>query len=148
MSNESKCPVMGHSHAGTVANQRWWPNQLNLKVLHQNPPAGDPMGEDFNYAEEFKTVDLEELQQDIEKVMTTSQEWWPADYGHYGPSSFGWRGTVQARIASTMAAAAQPPARCVSHPSTVGPTTRASTRRAGCYGRSSRSTDGSSRGRT
>ena len=85
MSNESKCPVMGHSHAGTIANQRWWPNQLNLKVLHQNPPAGNPMGEDFNYAEEFKTLDLGTLQQDIEKVMTTSQEWWPADYGHYGP---------------------------------------------------------------
>ena len=85
MSNESKCPVMGHSHAGTIANQRWWPNQLNLKVLHQNPRSGDPMGEDFNYAEAFKTLDLEALQQDIEKVMTTSQEWWPADYGHYGP---------------------------------------------------------------
>ena len=85
MSNESKCPVMGHSHAGTIANQRWWPNQLNLKVLHQNPPAGNPMGEDFSYAEEFKTLDLGTLQQDIEKVMTTSQEWWPADYGHYGP---------------------------------------------------------------
>ena len=85
MSNESKCPVMGHSQAGTVANQRWWPNQLNLKVLHQNSPAGDPMGEDFNYAEAFKTLDLEALQQDIEKVMTTSQDWWPADYGHYGP---------------------------------------------------------------
>ena len=85
MNNESKCPVMGHSHAGTIANQRWWPNQLNLKVLHQNSPSGDPMGEDFNYAEAFKTLDLEALQQDIEKVMTTSQEWWPADYGHYGP---------------------------------------------------------------
>ena len=85
MSNESKCPVMGHAQAGTVANQRWWPNQLNLKVLHQNSPAGDPMGEDFNYAEAFKTLDLEALQQDIEKVMTTSQDWWPADYGHYGP---------------------------------------------------------------
>ena len=85
MSNESKCPVMGHSHAGTIANQRWWPNQLNLKVLHQNPPAGNPMGDDFSYAEEFKTLDLGTLQQDIEKVMTTSQEWWPADYGHYGP---------------------------------------------------------------
>ena len=85
MSNESKCPVMGHSHAGTVANQRWWPNQLNLKVLHQNPPAGDPMGEDFNYAEEFKTINLDALKEDIFKVMTTSQEWWPADYGHYGP---------------------------------------------------------------
>ena len=85
MSNESKCPVMGHAQAGTVANQRWWPNQLNLKVLHQNSPAGDPMGEDFNYAEAFETLDLEALQQDIEKVMTTSQAWWPADYGHYGP---------------------------------------------------------------
>ena len=85
MSNESKCPFTGHAHAGTIANQRWWPNQLNLKVLHQNPRSGDPMGEDFNYAEEFKTLDLDALQQDIEKVMTTSQEWWPADYGHYGP---------------------------------------------------------------
>ena len=85
MSNESKCPVMGHAQAGTVANQRWWPNQLNLKVLHQNSPAGDPMGEDFNYADAFETLDLEALQQDIEKVMTTSQDWWPADYGHYGP---------------------------------------------------------------
>ncbi len=86
MSNESKCPVMHHSQAqGTIANQQWWPNQLNLKMLHQNPPSSNPMGEDFNYAEAFNTLDLAELQQDIEKVMTTSQEWWPADYGHYGP---------------------------------------------------------------
>ena len=86
MSNESKCPVMHHSDArGTIANQRWWPNQVNLKMLHQNPPSSNPMGEDFNYAEAFNTIDLTELQQDIEKVMTTSQEWWPADYGHYGP---------------------------------------------------------------
>ena len=86
MSNESKCPVMHQSHArGTIANQQWWPNQLNLKMLHQNTPQSNPMGEDFNYAEAFKTVDLQALQEDIEKVMTTSQEWWPADYGHYGP---------------------------------------------------------------
>ena len=86
MSNESKCPVMHHSDArGTIANQRWWPNQVNLKMLHQNPPSSNPMGEDFDYAEAFNTVDLAELQRDIEKVMTTSQEWWPADYGHYGP---------------------------------------------------------------
>ena len=86
MSNESKCPVMSHSQAqGTLANKRWWPDQLNLKMLHQNPPASNPMGEDFNYAEAFRTIDLAELQRDIEKVMTTSQEWWPADYGHYGP---------------------------------------------------------------
>ena len=86
MNNESKCPVMGHSHAqGTIANQRWWPNQLNLKMLHQNSPVSDPMGKDFNYAEAFKTLDLEALKQDIDEMMTTSQEWWPADYGHYGP---------------------------------------------------------------
>ncbi len=86
MSNESKCPVMHTSHArGTIANQQWWPNQLNLKMLHQNPPSANPIGEDFNYAEAFNTIDLAELQRDIEKVMTTSQEWWPADYGHYGP---------------------------------------------------------------
>ena len=86
MSNEGKCPVMHHSQAqGTIANQQWWPNQLNLKMLHQNPPTSNPMGEDFNYAEAFKTLDLAELKRDIEKVMTTSQEWWPADYGHYGP---------------------------------------------------------------
>ncbi|MDE0016181.1 MAG: catalase/peroxidase HPI [Candidatus Poribacteria bacterium] len=86
MSNEGKCPVMHHTHArGTIANQQWWPNQLNLKMLHQNPPLSNPMGEDFNYAEAFNTLDLEEVQRDIEKVMTTSQEWWPADYGHYGP---------------------------------------------------------------
>ena len=86
MSNESQCPVMHNSQArGTIANQQWWPNQLNLKMLHQNPPASNPMGEDFNYAEAFKTLDLEAVKQDVYKVMTTSQEWWPADYGHYGP---------------------------------------------------------------
>ena len=86
MSNEGKCPVMHNSHArGTIANQQWWPNQLNLKMLHQNPPASNPIGEDFNYAEAFKTLDLEAVKQDVYKVMTTSQEWWPADYGHYGP---------------------------------------------------------------
>ena len=86
MSTEGKCPVMHHPHArGTIANQQWWPNQLNLKMLHQNPPASNPMGADFNYAEAFKTLDLEAVKQDVYKVMTTSQEWWPADYGHYGP---------------------------------------------------------------
>ncbi len=84
--SESKCPVMGGAHArGTTANQRWWPNQLNLKLLHQHSPLSDPMGAAFNYAEEFKQLDLEALRKDIEAVMTTSQDWWPADYGHYGP---------------------------------------------------------------
>ena len=82
-----KCPVLGHRHTavGAAANQHWWPNQLNLKMLHQNSPLSDPMGGEFNYAEEFKTLDLDALKKDIEAVMTTSQDWWPADYGHYGP---------------------------------------------------------------
>jgi catalase-peroxidase len=69
----------------TRANRDWWPNQLDLSVLHQNPPAADPLGSDFNYAAEFSSLDLEAVKQDIEVVMTTSQDWWPADYGHYGP---------------------------------------------------------------
>ena len=84
-----KCPVLGGPHAhtarGTTSNQHWWPNQLNLKVLQQNSPLADPMGEDFNYAEEFKTLDLNAVKKDIDAVMTTSQKWWPADFGHYGP---------------------------------------------------------------
>ena len=87
MASEGKCPVLGHRHTavGAAANQHWWPNQLNLKMLHQNSPLSDPMGEEFNYAEEFKTLDLDAVKKDIEAVMTTSQDWWPADYGHYGP---------------------------------------------------------------
>ncbi len=89
VTNTGKCPVLAgtdrHVAMGTIANQRWWPNQLNLRALHQNSSLSDPMGEDFDYAEEFAKVDLDELKQDIEEVMTTSQDWWPADYGHYGP---------------------------------------------------------------
>ncbi len=71
--------------AGGQSNRDWWPNQLNLGMLHQNPPAGDPMGTGFKYSEEFKKLDLEALKQDLFQLMTTSQDWWPADYGHYGP---------------------------------------------------------------
>ncbi len=90
MNTESKCPVMSdasrrHTAAGALSNQDWWPNQLKLQILHQNSPLSDPMGKDFNYAEEFKKLDLGALKQDIEAVMTTSKDWWPADYGHYGP---------------------------------------------------------------
>ncbi len=88
MDNGSKCPVSGGANthvADSQANQQWWPNQLNLKILHQNSPLADPMDKDFDYAEEFKTLDLDALKRDIEALMTTSQDWWPADYGHYGP---------------------------------------------------------------
>ncbi len=84
------CPVMAgpnsaHTAVGATANQHWWPNQLSLKMLHQNQPAGNPLGADFDYAAEFKTLDLAAVKADLATLMTDSQEWWPADYGHYGP---------------------------------------------------------------
>ena len=87
--DSSKCPVMGKNYAntptGTAANLNWWPNQLNLKMLHQNSSLSDPMGEAFDYAAEFKTLDLDTVIADLKALMTDSQDWWPADYGHYGP---------------------------------------------------------------
>ena len=88
--NESKrCPFMGgstHYTAGSGrSNRDWWPNQLNLSILRQHSSLSNPMGEDFNYAEEFKKLDLAAVKQDLHELMTNSQEWWPADYGHYGP---------------------------------------------------------------
>lgn len=89
VNTEGKCPVIHgpntHKAAGTTANQHWWPNQLNLKMLHQNPPSGNPTGEAFDYAEEFKSLDLKAIKNDLFALMTDSQDWWPADYGHYGP---------------------------------------------------------------
>ncbi len=88
----AQCPVMGqlappsrHTAGGAKTTQDWWPNQLNLRILHQNSPRGNPMGSRFRYADEFAKLDLPALKKDIEKLMTTSQDWWPADYGHYGP---------------------------------------------------------------
>jgi catalase-peroxidase len=88
----SKCPVMGvqagpnrHTAAGAMSIGDWWPNQLNLKMLHQNSAKSNPLGEGFDYSEEFKKLDLDALKKDIIELMTTSQDWWPADYGHYGP---------------------------------------------------------------
>jgi catalase-peroxidase len=86
--SESENPVIPSPTQSTprpMTNQDWWPNQLNLQVLHQHSPRANPMGEDFDYAEEFKTLDVEELKQDVLDLMTKSQDWWPADYGHYGP---------------------------------------------------------------
>ena len=84
------CPVMHGPNAvdtavGSTANQHWWPNQLNLSVLHQNSPMENPMGDDFDYAEAFKTLELDAVKRDLTTLMTSSQDWWPADYGHYGP---------------------------------------------------------------
>ena len=88
MSSESKCPVTGSKSkpiaGGGRSNRDWWPDQLNLKLLHQNTLMGNPMGGEFNYAEEFKTLDLKALKNDLYALMTDSQDWWPADYGHYG----------------------------------------------------------------
>ncbi|TVP59317.1 MAG: catalase/peroxidase HPI [Gemmatimonadales bacterium] len=82
----SKCPFSGArtTHEGP-SPEKWWPNQLNLRILHQNHPDADPMGGDFDYSEEFAKLDIEELTKDLDALMTDSQEWWPADYGHYGP---------------------------------------------------------------
>ncbi|KAA8997383.1 catalase/peroxidase HPI [Affinibrenneria salicis] len=90
MSTEAKCPfahgATGPNTAGRgTTNRDWWPNQLNLKILHQHSSLSDPMGKDFNYAEEFKSLDLEAVKQDLRALMTDSQAWWPADFGHYGP---------------------------------------------------------------
>ena len=87
-----KCPVMGkpagpyrHTAAGSMSNHDWWPEQLNLKILHQNSVKANPLGADFDYAEEFKNLDLAAVKKDLQELMTSSQPWWPADYGHYGP---------------------------------------------------------------
>jgi catalase-peroxidase len=89
MSNEPKCPFSGgvpsHTKAGGPSNGDWWPNQLNLRILHQHGAKANPLGGDFNYAEAFKTLDLDAVVRDLSALMTDSQDWWPADYGHYGP---------------------------------------------------------------
>jgi catalase (peroxidase I) len=118
MTEDSKKPIAGH---GTSMD--WWPNQLNLKILHQHSSMSNPMGEAFNYAEEFKKLDLAAVKKDLYALMTDSQDWWPADYGHYGRSSSAWPGTAPAPTAWATAAAAGVPATSALPRSTAGRTT-------------------------
>ena len=152
MHEDSKCPVTGSAHKPTAgkgtSNRDWWPNQLDLRILHQNSSLSNPMGEVFNYAEEFKKLDLAALKQDLYALMTDSQEWWPADYGHYGGLfiRMAWHSAGTYRTGDGRGA--WDPAPNALRRSTVGPTTSISTRRAGCSGRSSRNTATGSRGPT
>ena len=84
MSTEAKCPF-NHAAGGGTTNKNWWPSELQLELLSQHSSKSDPLGASFDYAEEFKTLDVDALKRDLIQVMKTSQDWWPADYGHYGP---------------------------------------------------------------
>ena len=140
MADESKCPFTGGARAHT--NRDWWPNQLNLQVLHQHSSLSNPMGEAFDYAKEFNSLDLNAVIEDLHALMTDFRIGGRPILATTGGCSFGWRGTSQAATASAMAAAAPGPTSSASRRSTAGRTMRASTRRAGCCGRSSRNTAG------
>jgi catalase-peroxidase len=125
-----KCPFTA---AQGPTNRHWWPHQLDLQVLHRNSTLSDPMDAGFDYAKEFKSLDLNAVIKDLRALMTDSQEWWPADFGHYG---------------GLMIAVAPAPANSGSRRLTPGRTTPTSTRGAGCYGRSNRSMGGNCPGPT
>ena len=99
MSSEAKCPFP-HAASGGTTNRDWWPNQLRVDVLNQHSNKSNPLGEKFNYAEEFKKLDYKALKADLVKLMTDSQDWWPADFGHYGPQfvRMAWHATGTYRI--------------------------------------------------
>ena len=124
MSEESKCPFnQAASAGGGTTNQDWWPNRLKTELLSQHSSKSDPMGSDFNYAQEFNSVDYNALKQDLADLMTDSQDWWPADFGHYGPFSSAWPGSARALTERVTAAAAADVDSSVSRLSTAGPTT-------------------------
>ncbi len=137
MNEDSKCPVHIHPAGKGTSNKDWWPNQLNLKILHQNSPLSNPMGEDFNYAEEFKKLDLNALKHDLYALMTDSQDWWPADYGHYGGLfiRMAWHSAGTYRIGDGRGA--RDPDTNDLRLSIAGPTMPTSTRRAVYFGQSS-----------
>jgi catalase-peroxidase len=150
MSDESTCPVTGKSSkqvAGSgTSNRDWWPNQLNLHILHQHSVKSNPLGEDFNYAEEFRKLDLAAVKKDLKTLLTDSQEWWPADWGHYGGLMIrmAWHSAGTYRMGDGRGGAGSGSQR----PSTAGPTTSTSTRRAASSGRSNRNMAGKSPGPT
>ncbi len=148
MTDEKKRQVMGSRSRHGKSIKDWWPNQLNLDLLHQNCPRLNPMGEKFNYAEEFKKLDLQAVKKDLHELMTQSQEWWPADYGHYGGLfiRMAWHLAGTYRIGDGRGGAGWI---CSAlRRSTVGRTMSAWTRRAGSSGRSNKSTGARSRGPT
>jgi catalase-peroxidase len=127
MPSEEKCPFsnsdLKRAAAGVQKNADWWPNQLNLKILRQHAQLSNPLGEAFNYAEEFKTLDLDAVIKDLHALMTDSQEWWPADFGHYGPFfiRMAWHSAGTYRSADGRGGAGHGAQRLL--PSTVGRTT-------------------------
>jgi catalase-peroxidase len=147
MTTELKCPFASGVRQQTVAsaptNADWWPQQLNVKMLHQHSAKSDPMGADFDYAKEFKTLDLHAVVKDLTALMTDSQDWWPADYGHYGPFfvRMTWHAAGTYRIADGRGGAGS-----VLHRSIVGQTTATWTKRAACCGPLSKNTGASCRG--
>ena len=124
----SKCPFHGAAQkhnvgGGGTQNRDWWPNQLKVGILRQHSSLSDPMDENFNYAEAFKSLDFQALKKDLHALMTDSQDWWPADFGHYGPLLFEWPGIVLVLTASATVAVERVQVSNDLLHSTAGPTT-------------------------
>ena len=146
-SSAGKCPVMhGGATSAGLSNMDWWPKALNLDILHQHDRKTNPLGADFDYRAEVKKLDVAALKRDLTALMTDSQDWWPADWGHYGGLMI--RMAWRAPTASPTAGAALAPATSASRRSTPGPTTATWTRRGACCGRSRSSTATDSAGLT